>query len=217
MSTASGARAGGRLSVRSRDPRASCPVGLGHNASPPGRPRRDTGGMRARVVAAAAVLVAVAAVAFAAWVRTLPGVEGSWLTAGYGTDVAAGLLAVAWTVTGAVLLALRPRNALGWLVVVVGVCQALQQGLAAYGGYGVGFADRQWPLAHRVAWLSTGLWLPGLLPARTCSSARRLTRGSAVRKRGGGSVTLTAGRRRSRSLFRPLPASTRVGMRARRR
>jgi len=120
--------------------------------------------MRARVVAAAAVLVAVAAVAFAAWVRTLPGAEGSRLTAGHGTDVAAGLLAVAWTVTGAVLLALRPRNALGWLVVVVGVCQALQQGLAAYGGYGVGFADPQWPLAPWVAWLSTGLWLPGLLP-----------------------------------------------------
>jgi hypothetical protein len=96
--------------------------------------------MRARVVAVVAVVVAVAAVSVAAWVRTLPNVPAQLLT-GYGTDLPAGLLAVAWTATGAVLLVLRPRNALGWLLVVVGVCQALQQGLAAYGGYGAGVAD----------------------------------------------------------------------------
>jgi hypothetical protein len=74
---------------------------------------------------------------------------------------------VAWTATGAVLLVLRPRNALGWLLVVVGVCQALQQGLAAYGGYGAGVADPPWPLARWAAWPATGLWLPGLLPLPT--------------------------------------------------
>jgi signal transduction histidine kinase len=117
--------------------------------------------MRARVVAVLAVVVAVAAVSVAAWVRTLPGVPAQLLT-GYGTDLPAGLLAVAWTATGAVLLALRPRNSLGWLVVGVGVCQGLQQGLAAYGGYGVAVAG--WPLARWAAWLASGLWLPGLLP-----------------------------------------------------
>ena len=76
--------------------------------------------MRARVVAVVAVVVAVAAVSLAAWVRTLPNVPAQLLT-GYGTDLPAGLLAVAWTATGAVLLVLRPRNALGWLLVVVGV------------------------------------------------------------------------------------------------
>jgi len=120
--------------------------------------------MRARVVAGVAVIVAVAAVGFAAWVHTLPGVEGTRLVSGQGTDIAAGLLAVAWTATGAALLALRPRNMLGWLVVFVGLCQALQQGLAAYGGYGVALADPQWPLARWAAWLSSGLWLPGLVP-----------------------------------------------------
>jgi signal transduction histidine kinase len=117
--------------------------------------------MRTRVVAVLAVVAAVAAVAVAAWVRTLPNVPAQLLT-GYGTDLPAGLLAVAWTVTGAVLLALRPRNALGWLVVGVGLCQGLQQGLAAYGGYGVAVAG--WPLARWAAWLAAGLWLPGLLP-----------------------------------------------------
>jgi signal transduction histidine kinase len=117
--------------------------------------------MRARVVAVLAVVVVVAAVAVAAWVRTLPGVPVQ-LVIGYGTDLPAGLLAVAWTVTGAVLVALRPRNALGWLVVGVGVCQGLQQGLAAYGGYGVAVAG--WPLDRWAAWVASGLWLPGLLP-----------------------------------------------------
>jgi signal transduction histidine kinase len=122
--------------------------------------------MRARVVAVVAILVAVAAVSVAAWVRTLPNVPAQLLT-GYGTDLPAGLLAVAWTATGAVLLVLRPRNALGWLLVVVGVCQALQQGLAAYGGYGAGVADPPWPLARWAAWPAAALWLPGLLPLPT--------------------------------------------------
>ncbi len=120
--------------------------------------------MRARVVAAGAVLAAVAAVALAAWVHSLPKADGTWLVVGGGRDVAAGLLAVAWTATGALLLALRPRNALGWLVAGVGLCQAAQQGLAAYGGYGVGIADPPWPLARWAAWLAAPLWLPGLLP-----------------------------------------------------
>jgi signal transduction histidine kinase len=120
--------------------------------------------MRARVVAVGAVVAAVAAVAFAAWVRTLPGVQGTPVVEGSGTDVASGLLAVAWTVTGAVLLGLRPRNALGWLLVIVGVCQAAQHGLAAYGGYGVALAEPPWPLATWAAWLATGLWVPGLAP-----------------------------------------------------
>jgi signal transduction histidine kinase len=120
--------------------------------------------MRARILAAGAVLAAVAAVAFAAWVRTLPGAQETLVVVGNGKDLASGLLAVAWTATGAVLLALRPRNALGWLLVVVGLCQATQQGLAAYGGYGVAMADPPWPLAPWAALVAAGLWLPGLAP-----------------------------------------------------
>jgi signal transduction histidine kinase len=110
------------------------------------------------------VVAALAAVAFAAWVRALPGAQETPVVVGNGKDLASGLLAVAWTVTGAVLLGLRPRNALGWLLVVVGLCQAAQQGLAAYGGYGVAMADPPWPLATWAALLAAGLWLPGLAP-----------------------------------------------------
>jgi signal transduction histidine kinase len=116
------------------------------------------------MVAAGAVVVAVAAVAFAAWVRTLPGAQETSVVTGNGTTLLSGLLAVAWTATGAVLLVLRPRNALGWLLVVVGLCQATQQGLAAYGGYGVAMANPSWPLAPWAALLAAGLWLPGLAP-----------------------------------------------------
>jgi signal transduction histidine kinase len=119
--------------------------------------------MRARILAAGAVLAAVAAVAFAVWVRTLPGAQDTPVV-GNGMDLAFGLVAAAWTATGAVLVALRPRNALGWLLVVVGLCQAAQQGLAAYGGYGVAMADPPWPLAPWAALVAAGLWLPGLAP-----------------------------------------------------
>jgi signal transduction histidine kinase len=120
--------------------------------------------MRARVVAVGAVVAAVAAVAFAAWVRTLPGAQETPVVVGNGKDLTSGLLAVSWTATGAALVALRPRNALGWLLVVVGLCQATQQGLAAYGGYGVAMADSPWPLATWAALVAAGLWLPGLAP-----------------------------------------------------
>jgi signal transduction histidine kinase len=120
--------------------------------------------MRARVVAAGAALAAVAAVAFAAWVRTRPGAQETPVVVGNGKDLASGLTAVAWTATGAVLLALRPRNALGWLLAVVGLCQATQQGLAAYGGYGVAMAAPPWPVATWAALVAAGLWLPGLAP-----------------------------------------------------
>jgi signal transduction histidine kinase len=116
------------------------------------------------MVAAGAVPAAVAAVAFAAWVRTLPGAQETPVVTGNGTTLLSGLLAVSWTATGAVLLALRPRNALGWLLVVVGICQATQQGLAAYGGYGVAMAAPPWPLATWAALVAAGLWLPGLAP-----------------------------------------------------
>ncbi|HET7518023.1 MAG TPA: histidine kinase, partial [Actinomycetes bacterium] len=53
---------------------------------------------------------------------------------------------------------------LGWLLVTVGLCQATQQALAAYGGYGVAMADPPWPLATQAALVAAGLWFPGLAP-----------------------------------------------------
>jgi len=118
--------------------------------------------MMARVCAVGAVLSAVAAVAFAGWMMTLPRTETltfapSPFSAG-SFVVAWGCLGLVWAVTGAVLIGLRPRNALGWLVLAVGVSQAWAVGLTAYGGDGLLAAAPSWP-----AYVGPALYIPGWL------------------------------------------------------
>ncbi|MFJ9177300.1 ATP-binding protein [Streptomyces sp. NPDC102360] len=111
--------------------------------------------MRVHVPALVAVVTAAALGAFAAAVGELPGFSVV-------SPVPLAALALVWTATGATLLALRPGNTLGRLVVTVGLCQAAQQALTTYGGHGV--VNGSWPLANWAAWLAAGLWLPGLVP-----------------------------------------------------
>lgn len=82
-------------------------------------------------------------------------------TVGQPVDPLAGL---AWLWTGAVLAWLRPRNAIGWLLLVVGGFQLIQNAAAAYGSMGIFAASPDWPAAHWAAWLGTALWIPGFLP-----------------------------------------------------
>jgi signal transduction histidine kinase len=91
----------------------------------------------------------------AAWVEGRPGstpfaVEG----AVYGAVTAA---------FGALLVHLRPRNAIGWLLVLAGGLQGASAGLGAYGGYGVDGAQPDWPLAAWAAQISAMLWLPSIV------------------------------------------------------
>jgi signal transduction histidine kinase len=120
--------------------------------------------MRARVLAVAAVVVSMVSLGVVAWVLTRPdfarppgigGGEPQW------PDV---IPTIVWTATGAVLLWLRPRNAVGALALFVGACQAVSQAASAYGMYGLGIADPRWPAAQWVAFLGAPLWVPGLLP-----------------------------------------------------
>ncbi len=69
-----------------------------------------------------------------------------------------------WTVTGAILMWHRPENRVGWLITFVGACQAGSQACAAYGLYGVGIAEPQWPGARWVTLIGAPLWVPGLFP-----------------------------------------------------
>lgn len=69
-----------------------------------------------------------------------------------------------WVLTGAVLAWLKPRNAIGWLLVLVGSFQVLQNLAAAYGSLGVYLGGPRWPAARWAALLGSVLWLPGLLP-----------------------------------------------------
>ena len=74
------------------------------------------------------------------------------------------LVGMSWLLTGACLAWLRPRNALGWLLIGIGGCQVFGLLAAAYGSLGVFVGDPDWPGARWAAWLSSVLWIPGLLP-----------------------------------------------------
>jgi hypothetical protein len=102
-----------------------------------------------------AVLCA-AVVALGAWAQTQPGATGSVVAEG-------GAYALTNAGFGALLVHLRPRNAIGWLLVLTGVLQGLSAGLTAYGGYGVDVAQPAWPLASWAAQLSSVLWFPSIL------------------------------------------------------
>ncbi|RFU19784.1 sensor histidine kinase [Geodermatophilus marinus] len=117
--------------------------------------------MRSRVLttgaAVTATLLCLAAFTLAAWVGPrVP--EGD-------RSVLGCVFAVACAGTGALLVHLRPRNAIGWLLVLTGLLQALSAGGNAYGAYGVEVAEPDWPLARPVTQLGM-LYLPSLvLPA----------------------------------------------------
>jgi signal transduction histidine kinase len=81
-------------------------------------------------------------------------------------SISGGFYAVVFAATGAVLVHLRPRNAIGWLLVLTGLLQALSVGGNAYGSYGVDVAEPAWPLAPEVAQATSMVYLPSLvLPA----------------------------------------------------
>ncbi|MGY1699992.1 histidine kinase [Geodermatophilus sp. SYSU D00766] len=76
-----------------------------------------------------------------------------------GFSPAAGAYAVVCAATGTLLVHLRPRNAIGWLLVLTGLLQALSLGGNAYGAYGVSVAEPGWPLAAWVGQLTSMVWL----------------------------------------------------------
>lgn len=116
---------------------------------------QKNGGVAVRAIVWSVVVSSAAAVGFAGWVAALP--DG--VPQPQGGDLGEILLGVAlfsWAVTGAVVASLRPRNALGWLFLVLGAVGAWQVGLAAYGGYGMFVADADWPGAPMAVAVASG-------------------------------------------------------------
>ena len=124
-----------------------------------------TGGVQARLVAVAAVLVSAASGAVLLWVLTRPDLAVPKGVTGPGPQWGELVGPLTWTLTGAVLVWLRPRNFVGALVLFSGVCIAVSSASGAYGMYGLGIADPAWPGARWVALFGTPLWVPGSLLA----------------------------------------------------
>lgn len=153
------------------------PAGGPHEAGVPGVPgnlpgpagtRRVAAGTRwdhtgamtgARLCAGAAVLSAAAAVAYAGWVISQPPVEAWFFVPSPFTAASfvavVGLVGLVWAITGAVLVWVRPRNTLGWLVLPVGVSQAWAVALTAHGWQG---QVPSWP-----AYVGPALYVAGWL------------------------------------------------------
>lgn len=130
-----------------------------------GEPRADTEGVPTRVVIVATVLLSATAAALSAWLFAWPQEDALATELGFHVgrpyDPVVGL---SWLLTGACLAWPRPRNALGWLLVGIGGCQVFDLLAAAYGSLGVYVGNPDWLGARWVAWLSSVLWIPGLLP-----------------------------------------------------
>ena len=101
--------------------------------------------------AVAATLLCAGAGVLAVWVDVRTGdMASAWLP---------GIYSVALAATGALLVHVRPRNAIGWLLVLTGLLQALSLTGNAYGGYGTRVAEPDWPLAPWVALVTSMVWI----------------------------------------------------------
>ena len=151
------------MSAVSRRSRASRPGLSGPRWPPPGRCGCQTDRVRTRALVCAAALCNAAAVAVSVWLTMRPG--GAHLEELPGAVISdEALVGLAWALTGSVLAWLRPRNPLGWLLVIAWDLRGVLGRAAGVRRSRLLDADPPWPLARWAAWLGSALWLPGLLP-----------------------------------------------------
>ena len=72
-------------------------------------------------------------------------------------------LVAVFALCGAALVRLRPRNAIGWLLLTCGLLQAVQTSCEAYGTRALTDPDGSLPLGLFTMWVATWTWLPALL------------------------------------------------------
>lgn len=124
----------------------------------PGRPVAHTGPVtRPATLAWSAAAACLALMGWCVWIVALPGWSGH-----RGVAAPVGIVA-GWALTGATLVTLRPRNPIGWLLLLSAGLQSLSAWGLAFGSYGVGVADPQWPAADWAALFTSMIWLPSLV------------------------------------------------------
>ncbi len=72
-------------------------------------------------------------------------------------------IVAAFALSGAALIRLRPRNVIGWLLLAVGVLQAVQTSCEAYGARALTDPDGSLPFGLLAMWIASWTWLPALL------------------------------------------------------
>jgi signal transduction histidine kinase len=83
--------------------------------------------------------------------------------ASVGRSATAVVVPLAFTVSGLALIWLRPRNVIGWILITVGVLQAVQQSLDSYAARALTDPDRSLPFGLFAAWGSSWTWIPAVL------------------------------------------------------
>ncbi|MGH8881127.1 MAG: hypothetical protein ACRD0P_27870, partial [Stackebrandtia sp.] len=72
-------------------------------------------------------------------------------------------IVAAFAASGAALIRVRPRNVIGWLLLAVGVLQAVQTSCEAYGARALTDPDGSLPFGLLAMWIASWTWLPALL------------------------------------------------------
>jgi hypothetical protein len=108
-------------------------------------------------------------VAFALLSLLLAGLNGYSLTRYFeGYTLPASILAISYSVVGALVASHRPRNPLGWIFLAVGFSQGLSQFAATYAQYAlVTDPGSSLPGGLLMSWLAFFTWVPGLSLAIT--------------------------------------------------
>jgi hypothetical protein len=73
------------------------------------------------------------------------------------------ILAVSFSAVGAVIVARRPENPVGWILLFAGLCNSLNGFSWEYSRYALLTAAGPWPLGPFFAWLSVWIFAPGFV------------------------------------------------------
>ena len=78
-------------------------------------------------------------------------------------DLMASIVILSYAFSGAALVHARPRNWIGWILLAVGLLQAIQISTDAYGARALTDPDGSLPLGLASTWIATWTWLPAVL------------------------------------------------------
>ena len=115
----------------------------------------------AKVLAALALLLTASVPwSISGGVAGRPGIDDPDMWSGFWVHV---LIIIAFTASGAALIHLRQRNLIGWLLLAIGLLQAVQSSAEAYGARALTDPDGSLPIGLFATWLGSWTWIPAVL------------------------------------------------------